>query len=81
MKINREISPIIDKEYLPKGYILAPYMIKTVSTSINGETVWYSNKWKILLLKIKFFFYKSKNLKNSKKYLNKKVNHSFYKWN
>ena len=63
---------------MKNGLIYAPYNIKTLSTSINNETVWYSNKWKNLFLKIKRFFYKSENLKNSEKYLNKKVNRSFY---
>ena len=43
-----------------KGYVWLPYITKTVSTSINGETVWYANKWKNLLLKIKHFFIKPK---------------------
>jgi hypothetical protein len=62
-----------------KGFIYTPYIIgETKQTDINGEVVWYSNKWKNLLLKIKTFFYKSKNVKNDEKYLNKKVNSSFY---
>jgi hypothetical protein len=55
------------------GCALAPYILKTVKTSINSETVWHSNRWKNLLLKIKRFFYKSKNIKNAEKYLNKEV--------
>jgi hypothetical protein len=31
-----------------KGYVYVPYIFKTISTSINNETVWYSNKWKNL---------------------------------
>ena len=46
-------KPKINKDELDKGYILAPYITKTVKTSINGETVWYANKYKNLLLKIK----------------------------
>ncbi len=62
-----------------KGIVFAPYIIdEPKSTDINGEVVWYHNKWKNLLLRIKRFFYKSKNLKNAEKYLNKKVNSSFY---
>lgn len=60
------------------GYVYIPYVMKTVKTTINGETVWCVNKMKNLLLKIKRFFYKSKNLKNAEKYLNKPVNSSFY---
>jgi len=36
----------------PHGYIFAPFRMKVVKTDINGETVWYANKWKNLLLKI-----------------------------
>ncbi len=53
-------KPKINKDDLDKGYILAPYIIKTVKTSIDGKTVWYANKWKNLLLKIKYFFLKPK---------------------
>ena len=38
------------KDKIPVGYVWVPYTIKTVSTSINGETVWYANKWKNILL-------------------------------
>ena len=61
-----------------KGYVWLPYITKTVETSINGETVWYANKWKNLLLKIKHFFIKPKYLKNTHIYKNKMVNSSFY---
>ncbi len=61
-----------------KGYVWLPYITKTVKTSINGETVWYANKWKNLLLKIKHFFFKPKYLKNAHIYKNKVVNSSFY---
>jgi hypothetical protein len=73
-----ENNPKINKEDLDKGYILAPYITKTVKTSINGETVWYANKWKNLLLKIKYFFIKPKYLKNAHIYKNKVVNSSYY---
>ena len=73
-----ENKPKINKEDLDKGYVLAPYITKTVKTTINGETVWYANKWKNLFLKIKRFFYKSKNIKNAEKYLNKKIISSRY---
>ena len=71
-------KPKINKEELDKGYILAQYITKTVKTTINGETVWYANKWKNLLLKIKHFFIKPKYLKHEHIYKNKPVNSSFY---
>ena len=71
-------KPKINKDDLDKGYILVPYITKTVKTSINGETVWYANKWKNLFLKIKHFFVKPKYLKNAHIYKNKVVNSSFY---
>jgi len=61
-----------------KGYVLAPYITKIISTRINGETVWYSNKWKNLLLKIKHFFFKPKYFKNAHIYKNMVVNSCFY---
>jgi len=61
-----------------KGYFFAPYVTKTISTSINGETVWYANKWKNLLLKIKRFFIKPKYLKSGIRYSKKKINSSYY---
>ena len=62
-----------------KGVVFVPYIIgEPKSTDINGKVVWYRNKWKNLLLKIKWFFYKSKNLKKAEKNLKKKVNSSFY---
>ena len=61
-----------------KGYVWLPYTTKTVKTTINGETVWHSNKLKNLLLKIKHFFIKPKYLKNQHLYKNKTVNSSCY---
>lgn len=61
-----------------KGYIWLPYITKTVKTTINGETVWYENKWKNLLLKIKHFFIKPKYLKNVHLYKKKVINSSLY---
>lgn len=61
-----------------KGYVWLPYITKTVRTDINGEPVWYSNKCKNLLLKIKHFFIKPKYLKNAHFYKNKVVNSSNY---
>jgi hypothetical protein len=62
-----------------KGYIFVPYICKTISTSINNETVWYSNKWKNLFLRIKFFFIKPKCYKNSRYYKKTISTTSFYK--
>jgi hypothetical protein len=64
-------------EDIIEGYVLMPYTIKIVSTSINSETVWYLKKWKNLLLKIKHFFIKPKYLKNVHFY-KRPVNSSFY---
>jgi hypothetical protein len=60
------------------GYIYAPYVTKTVKTSVNGVTVWYSNKMINLCLKIKFFFYTPKALKNFEKYSNKPIDSKYY---
>lgn len=73
-----ENKPKINKDNLEKGYILAPYITKTVKTTINGEVVWYANRWKNFLLKIKHFFIKPKYLKNAHVYKNKVINPSFY---
>lgn len=51
------------QENKDSGYSWLPYIPKVTETSINGETVWYANKWKNLLLKIKHFFIKPKYLK------------------
>jgi hypothetical protein len=61
-----------------KGCVFLPYILKTTKTTINGETVWYANKWKNLLLKIKHFFVKPKYMKNTHFYKNKMVNSSHY---
>jgi hypothetical protein len=61
-----------------KGYFYAPYITKTIKADINGETVWYANKWKNFFLKIKHFFIKPKHLKNAHIYKKKIVNPSFY---
>ena len=68
------------KNNLEAGYVFVPYVFKTVSTSINGETVWYANKWKNFLLIIKRIFVKPKhyNAKLHKQYMSKKINPSFY---
>jgi hypothetical protein len=68
----------IDKEDLPKGIIYVPYVIETTSTSINGTTEWYKNKWKNLLLKIKFFFKKPNELKRWEVYSKKPINSKYY---
>ncbi len=61
------------------GYIYAPYVIKTVKTTVNGVTVWHSNKMINLWLKIKFFFWRPKTLKNFKSYAGKTINTKYYK--
>ena len=68
----------IMEENKEKGYVWLPYITKTVKTDINGETVWYANKWKNLLLKIKHFFIKPKYLKNAHLYSKKTINDKFY---
>lgn len=72
------MKPIIEKNELKSGYIWVPYVIVNRSTSINGEVVWYKNKWKNLLLKIKFFFIKPKYFKNSDIYSKKTINPKYY---
>jgi hypothetical protein len=61
-----------------KGYIFVPYIPITTKTTINDETVWYKNKFKNLLLKIKHFFIKPKCLKCFEKYKNRPVNQAYY---
>jgi len=63
---------------MEQGYKWIPYKIVTVATSINGEIVWYKNKWKNFLLKIKRIFIKPKYLKNGEIYSKKKINSSYY---
>lgn len=58
--------------------IYAPYIMVCTSTTVNNEVVWYKNKWKNLLLKIKRYFFKSKNIKNFEKYQNKTINSKYY---
>jgi len=65
----------MEKEKLKEGIIYVPYLLVTSSTSINGETVWYKNKFKNFLLKIKFFFIKPKH---KKFYVNKPINAKYY---
>lgn len=66
------------EDYKDKGYIFLPYKIKTEKTEINGETVWYANKWKNLFLKIKIFFIKPKYIKNGSKFDKKIINKYYY---
>jgi len=54
------------------------HILVTVATYINGEVVWYKNKWKNFWLKVKHIFKKSKYLKSFKKYSNKMIT-SHYK--
>jgi hypothetical protein len=60
------------------GYIYAPYTTKTVKTTVNGVTVWHSNKLINFWLKIKFFFWKPKTLKNFEAYAAKPINAKYY---
>ncbi len=66
------------KKLKERGYFYAPYITKIIKTEINGETVWFANKWKNLLLKIKHLFVKPKYLKYVDVYKNKVVNPSYY---
>lgn len=62
----------------PPGYIYLPYKVVNVKTTINGEAVWYKNKWKNLGLKIWRLFIKPQYLKNSKKYSEKTIDPKNY---
>ena len=68
----------LDKEDLHAGIVYVPYIIETISTSINSTTVWYKNKWKNLWLKIKFFFKKPEDVKRWEKYSKKEINSKYY---
>lgn len=48
----------MEQENKKNAYVYAPFIPITNSVDINGETVWYRNKFKNLLLKIKFLFVK-----------------------
>ena len=58
--------------------IPAPYVNKSIKTTVNSETIWHSNKIINMLLKLKRFFYKSKNYKNYEKFLKIKVPSGHY---
>jgi hypothetical protein len=62
------------------GYIWVPYIPINVSSSINGETVWYRNKFKNFILKIKHIFFKPKFLKKmvNSRYSIKPIDTKFY---
>jgi hypothetical protein len=67
-------------EPIKLGLIWVPWTSVVVATQINGEIVWYKNKWKNLLLKIKFLFIKptyQRHLKKSR-YEIKPINHNLY---
>lgn len=72
--------PKLDKsiEELGAGLIWVPWIPVTVATKINGETVWYKNRWKNLLLQIKFLFIKPKYHKSIGRYKMKTIDPSFY---
>jgi hypothetical protein len=65
-----------DPKQLNNGIIWVPYIIKTECTYINGEVVWYANRWKNIFLKIKHFFIKPKYKKMN--YLKKPINTKYY---
>ena len=79
--LDKEIPFLTPEEFKEgkPGYIYAPYTTKTVKTTINGVTVWHSNKLINFWLKIKFFFWKPKTLKNFEAYASKPINSKFYK--
>ena len=74
--MNKKENKTIDFKNAP--YIWVPWVPVTVATSINGEIVWYKNRWKNLLLKIKFFFIKPRYLIDSENFPNKKINTRYY---
>lgn len=79
--LNKEIPFLTPEEFKEgkSGYFYVPYITKTVKTTINGVTVWHSNKLINFWLKIKFFFWKPKTLKNFEAYASKPINSKFYK--
>jgi len=64
---------------MEKGYKTIPYINVNTKTSINGETVWYKNKLKNLLLRIKHLVIKPKYKITDSIILDKKVSSRFYK--
>jgi hypothetical protein len=68
----------MNKQEFKSGIVYLPYITKIISTSINGTTVWHSNKFINFWLKIKFFFYKPEALKKLEIYANKKVSAKYY---
>jgi len=81
MKKEDKIPTLTPKEFQngKAGYIYAPYTTKTVKTTVNGVTVWHSNKLINFWLKIKFFFWKPKTLKSFEAYAAKPINAKYYK--
>lgn len=78
-KMNKiDNIPPLPPNQLKSGIIYVPYVTKTVATKINNITVWHSNKFINLWLKIKFLFWKPKVLKRFEKYSNKPINSKFY---
>ena len=74
-------SPTLTPEEFKEGktgIIYAPYITKTLKTTINGTTVWHSNKLINLWLKIKLFFWKPKTIKNLEKYATKPIDSKYY---
>lgn len=75
---TNELSPFKGETLWEQGVVYAPCIPVANATSVNGEIVWYRNKWKNLWLRFKRLFYKSKNYKAHMKYLNRKVDTKFY---
>ena len=67
-----------EPEIIAPGYIYVPYVVVNVATYINGEAVWYKNKWKNLGLKIRRLFIKPEYLKHINKYKNKTIDPKNY---
>jgi hypothetical protein len=78
VKKTTKIELVSNNNPIDKGYILLPYIVVIIKTTINGEVVWYKNKWKNFLLKIKHFFVKPKYLRLGTKYRDKKIDASKY---
>ena len=70
MKINNNNT-------INDGVIYIPYIFVTEKTTINNTVVWYRNRIKNMLLKIKFFFYKPKAVKNFEKHSIKPINSKY----
>lgn len=77
-QVPSDLSPFRGGTSWEQGIVYAPYTLQTNLMDVNGEVVWYRNKWKNLWLKFKRLFYKSKNYKVYGKCANKKIEESRY---